>query len=295
MRVDPHLLGLSILDLLERDVIVEHRHTSTGWLAYKRARPEPIEAKLADLVPLYHQISQGEFPNRVGDALEIAVLSGLRALAAKDSRFAYLGDFHLDAPKNAQGRYIKVEPPRTVSGGTTNKQADFMLIGFPEGIISIECKNYREWLYPRHTHIAHLIRKSYETNTIPLIVQRRIHYSTLSNFLEPAGIIAHETLYQYYPDDELALAARVKSVRGLGFSDVLASRVPHQRTLEFFTDRLARVVPPMAAKWARNREALYRYAIGEANLAETYTAIGSPAGGKWKAYGEQADFEGHEN
>ncbi len=295
MKVDPHILGLAIMDLLARDVITEHAHSGVkNWYAYKRIQPEPVAAKLAAIAPVYRSISQGDFPNKVGDALEIILLKTLQTLRNTDPRFNYLGSFLLDRPKNAQGRYVKVEPPQTVSGGTTKKQADFMLMGFEEGIISIECKNYREWLYPSHTQIRELIIKSYETNTLPLLVQRRIHYSTISNFLVPAGIMAHETLLQYYPEDEVALAEDVKRARGLGFTDVTASYDPHDRTKRFFTETLPKIVPSMAGAWAKNRDALYDFALGKQNIAQLYTSIGSPAGGKWKNFGEEASLEGHE-
>ena len=42
----------------------------------------------------------------------------------------------------------------------------------------------------------------------------------------------------------------------------------------------------MAAKWNANKNALLSYALDELNLAQLYTEIGSPAGGKW------TNFEG---
>ena len=44
----------------------------------------------------------------------------------------------------------------------------------------------------------------------------------------------------------------------------------------------------MAARWEASKAALYDYATKGINLAQAYTAIGSPAGGKW----EERDEEG---
>jgi hypothetical protein len=66
---------------------------------------------------------------------------------------------------------------------------------------------------------------------IPVLIARRLHYTTLSNFLEPAGIIAHETYFQYYPADKWKLAAQAKYKRSLGFTYITAVEIPHQRTV----------------------------------------------------------------
>jgi hypothetical protein len=77
------------------------------------------------------------------------------------------------------------------------------------------------------------------------------------------------------------LAAKVRDKRSLGFTDVLAQEEPHDRTVRFFQKTLPKIVDPMGETWHRNKDALLEYALGSTNLAQLYTAIGSPAGGKW--------------
>jgi hypothetical protein len=137
-------------------------------------------------------------------------------------------------------------------------------------------------LYPRSGILKELIIKATDLNAIPVLIHRRIHYSTITNFLKPAGIIAHESYYQYYPADKAALAADAKNPRLLGFTDVTASEEPHPRTGRFISDTLPKVSASMADVWNRNKQALRDYADGEINLAQLYTAIGSRAGGKWR-------------
>jgi hypothetical protein len=147
--------------------------------------------------------------------------------------------------------------------------------------LCIECKNLREWLYPEHPLIKELIIKAADLHMIPLLVARRLHYATRTNLLRPAGIIAHESLYQYYPLDQAEIAAQVKHARSLGFTDVLASEEPHARTVRFFSVLLPSIVEPMAERWNANRDALVAFAREEMPLAQLYSEIDSPAGGKW--------------
>jgi hypothetical protein len=160
--------------------------------------------------------------------------------------------------------------------------ADFFQFGHDPGSLCIECKNYREWLYPDHSMIKELIIKASELGSIPVLVARRLHYTTRANLLQPGGIIAHESLYQYYPLDAAELAARVKDARSLGFTDVVATEDPHPRTIDFFNKHLPSIVDYMADRWYRSEQALVAFARGEINLAHLYTEIGSIAGGKWE-------------
>src|SRR5262249_55412535 len=116
----------------------------------------------------------------------------------------------------------------------------------------------------------------------PVLIARRLHYTTRANFLEPAGIIAHESYYQYYPADQSERADKVRHKRSLGFTDVTASEDPHPRTTRFFGSILPKIVDDMAARWKANKDALWAYATNQIHLAQLYTRIDSPAGGKWE-------------
>ena len=115
----------------------------------------------------------------------------------------------------------------------------------------------------------------------PLLIARRIHYTTLTNFLEPAGIIAHQSYYQYYPADKQALVEKIRHKRSLGFSDIRATEEPDTRTLKFFHENLKTISDSMAERFRLNQSALEDYINEDINLAQVYNAIGSPAAGKW--------------
>jgi len=293
-RVDPHLIGLAIRDLLEQNRLRKHQHPSTGakpWYANPATSKEHVHERLETLAPLYDHISGHGFGNLVGDALEVVTFKCLDRVFLANHRFAYMGQFALTEPKNAEGRYRKIQPPKALSGGITTKEADFIQLGHNPGPLSIECKNFREWIYPHAESLRELIIKAAHQKAIPVLVARRLHYTTRTNFLEPAGIIAHESYFQYYPADKAALAAEVRHKRSLGFTDVVASEEPHPRTIKFFSEILPRIVDEMATRWNRNKSALLEYAADEINLAQLYTAIGSPAGGKWQDYDEADEWE----
>ena len=169
-----------------------------------------------------------------------------------------------------------------MSGNRTSNPIDFILHGFEQGSLCIECKNLREWVYPHHGIIKELIQKALDLNATPLLVARRIHYTAIRNLLEPAGIIAHETYYQYYPKTEAELADHVRHKRALGYSDVRATEDLTTRTSKFWLDVLPRIADRMALRFCQNKEALSEYVNDEIHLAQLYNAIDSPAAGNWR-------------
>ena len=276
LRVDPHLLGLAIRDLREQRRLAIHTHPSTAtlqWFSNLATSSARAQAKLSTIAPLYAETTSDGFGNLIGDALEIAVYKCLLEVEREKPRYSFQGKFDLSGPKNNQNRYNKSDPPKTVSNNTTTKQADFLQFGYDQGHVCIECKNYREWIYPNSKTIKDTIVKSYELGSIPLLVARRIHYSTFSNLLKPSGIIGHQTLFQYYPADKADFAAQIKHKDGIGFSDVMATETPHRLTREFFRDHLPEVVSVAAIRWARTKELLYEYATDQVDLSTVYLAL----------------------
>lgn len=284
MRVDPHLIGRAIVDLSELNRLITNNHPATGhvgWFSNPGRAAAEVTARVDFLAPLYASVSGHGFGNLSGDALEVIVWKALREVQARERRFAYQGHFDLTRPKNRQGRYHRVHPPKTMGEHTTQKEGDFFQFGHAAGSLCIECKNYREWIYPDHGIIKELIIKASDLGMIPVLVARRLHYTTRNNLLYPAGIIAHESLYQYYPADHADLAAQVRHARNLGFTDVLSIEEPHARTRRFFSELLPSIVPAMAAKWTRNIDALVAFANDEIKLHELYREINSPAASSW--------------
>lgn len=290
-RVDPHLLGLAIMDLQEQNRLKTAKHKATGpqrWYANRLTKAEEINPRLNELAPIYAETLAAS--NHVGDALEVITEKAISSAFHGQQRFTYQGHFLLDEPRDKHGRFKKFQPPKAIGPHSTLKEADFILFGFDQGPICVECKNYREWFYPHHGEIKSTIIKAYELGTIPVFVGRRIHYTTRENFFAPAGIIFHESFYQYYDPEHTELAAKAKEKSLLGFSDIRASHEPDTRTSKFFADYLPSLLETAAPRWAAARDSAYAYAKNEMNLAQLYTEIGSPAGGKWVTPEEPPPF-----
>jgi hypothetical protein len=83
----------------------------------------------------------------------------------------------------------------------------------------IEVKNVREWFYPDRTEIRELLFKCCALDIVPVLIVRRIHYSTF-NVLNPCGVLFHQTFNQLYPESAHDLASRVRDKRLLGYHNI---------------------------------------------------------------------------
>lgn len=282
-RVDPHLITYAIKDMVELNRLAVHvseKYPDVPWYSNVGTKPNKYSEPLETLSDLYHKVSSA-LSNHVGDALEVATFQALRMTRDIEPRYHFDGHFFLNRPKNNHNRFHQRKAPKAVGDNSTDKQPDFLQYGHNAGILCIECKNYREWVYPSKQFIKHHIIRCDEIDAIPVIIARRIHYSARTNLLEPAGIIAHESYHQYFPSDESETADMARDKNSLGFTDIFASEEPKSRTVDFFSKHLPSIVDEMGARWRANRSALVDYANGDIHLAQLYNAIGSRAGGKW--------------
>lgn len=291
-RVDPHLVTIALRDLEQtnRLRLLRHELTEPDWYSNPATKEKIYAPRLDELANLYAATTQRNMRNLIGDALEIITQKSLEIVESENRRFTFLGHFDFEKGKNKYGRYSKEEPTSRIRKNVTKKVPDFIQFGHDGGALCIECKNYREWIYPRSDAIVNLIIKSFEMDITPVLIARRIHYSTRTNLLEPAGIIAHESLHQYYPPEQSELVEKIKHKRMLGFTDIRASEEPENRTVKFFREDLPKLAPHMSVIWNRNKNFLYQYAKHEINLAQLYSEIGSPAGGKWQNREDQETY-----
>lgn len=112
-RVDPHLLGLAIMDLTELGRLKTATHAATGsqkWYANKLTKPDEIEGRLEELAQLYARTLQSS--NSVGDALEIITEKSIIAAFEGERRYSYQGHFLLKKPKDKHNRIRKIQPPK---------------------------------------------------------------------------------------------------------------------------------------------------------------------------------------
>jgi hypothetical protein len=112
LRVEPHVLGLAGLELLNRNRVAVHQHPLTdthSWYAPIRLPEAVYRQKLASLVETYLATTNATFTHVLGDPLEITVFKILREMKLSEPRFTYLGSFNL-AARFPDGRFRKTEP-----------------------------------------------------------------------------------------------------------------------------------------------------------------------------------------
>lgn len=100
-RVDPHLIGHAIYDLLKLNRLREHRHPATGnraWLANPGTADAVVAARLEELAPLYASVS--------GGGLEISLATPLRLsfLNVSTKSLRALPDFRIKARSTLTNR-----------------------------------------------------------------------------------------------------------------------------------------------------------------------------------------------
>jgi hypothetical protein len=272
-RVEPHILGVAGVELMERGFVKAYHHPTTGnhnWFAPARLSQGEVDLKLQQIVPVYLETTAANFTASLGDPLEISIFKILRNLKQQDPRFAFFGSFDLSA-RRPSGRYAKTEPPISVSGTTLNGPPDFFLFHPPTGETAlIECKNVREWLYPSSGLLKEMVAKALYCDMTPIIIARRIPYITKVALCAPAGIIAHETYNQLYPDTPYGhnLAARVGHIRGLGYSDVRANEEPLDRTITFFERNLPKLLAESAIRFRACRPILQKWVDQQMNWTD---------------------------
>jgi hypothetical protein len=97
--------------------------------------------------------------------------------------------------------YSKDDPPSVVGDLAIpgNKKLDFEIFTETAGIVGIEVKNIREWIYVDRPEVTEMLGKCCALNAVPVLIARRIQYETFS-VLNPCGVLIHQTYNQLYPN-----------------------------------------------------------------------------------------------
>jgi hypothetical protein len=62
MRVDPHLVGLALMDLVERELIAEHKSSGVqNWFSHRLERPDKIKEAIEKKVRSTRKYPQDRF------------------------------------------------------------------------------------------------------------------------------------------------------------------------------------------------------------------------------------------
>ena len=228
------------------------------WFYLVQAEMGSILRRLKELEPIHMATVDGVFTQRLGQALEIAVF---KALQGQESMH-FLGAFQdLDAHDDSS-LYSKEEPPTTVSGRMMSGKLDFLVVQ-GDVIGGIEAKNTRAWVYPDSSeYLTALLRKCCAVDAVPILIARRIHYSTFS-VLNPCGMIIHQTYNQRYPQADQQLAAQARDKNLLGYHDIMTGNEPDSRLVKFIDTNLPKLLPEFRNRFEQFKDLLAAYAAQE--------------------------------
>jgi hypothetical protein len=95
-------------------------------------------------------------------------------------------------------------------------------------------------------------------DVVPILIGRRIHYSTFS-VLNPCGVIIHQTYNQLYPSSAADLADSVRDRKLLGYHDVRVGNQPDARLTKFIHVNLPLLIPEARPKFEKFFDLLEAY------------------------------------
>lgn len=259
MRIDPHVLTSALKGLVTSGRVRKRQKAEIDWHYLPGTDSAVVEDRLQAQVPVYRDFVAPERSMRIGQCLEIMVY---RALIEQDA-VQFLGGFaDLDKHDDSQ-KYSKVEPPDMVDGRSIHpKSLDFLLNHPLAGWAGVEVKNRRPWLYPSFEEVKDLLRKAVALDCVPVLIARRIQYSTF-RLLKPCGVILHQTYNQRLPeaDRELADLARQKDL--LGYHDIRTGNAPDPRMSLFVGTNLPKVLPAARERFREHRDLLTAFVSGD--------------------------------
>jgi hypothetical protein len=257
-RIDPHILTDVRNRLKTEGAIASTTRLNAPWYYAGNTRPDVIEARLSELLPVYQACS--DIGGRIGQTLEIATYRALCQIPHAD----FSGRFR-DLDAHDDNTMYKKEEPQQHIGTRSLKgdvRLDFILRTPDAGPLGLECKNVRHWMYPHVEEISETLDKCISLDAIPVLIARRIHYATFAVFSK-CGFIFHQTYNQLFPSSFAELASKASDKNMLGYHDIRVGNTPDARLLKFITVDLPKIAAAARAKFNAHKDLLEPYANDE--------------------------------
>jgi len=155
--------------------------------------------------------------------------------------------------------------------------------------IGVEDKNYREWIYADSPKIRQLLRKCQAQDLLPVLVTRKVHYTTrlLFSFL---GGVAFQTHYQCFPLKYAERLAEAKHKDGLGFADIRFTEEPPSHVIRLFSEYLPRLFRPAWEKFRNNTDIIKAYVDEDIDYLHLIAELGIRELEEEEEYYEDDDF-----
>jgi hypothetical protein len=275
-RVDPHLLTKARIALANEGILQTRLHNENQWHFLAGSDRSFVDERFHELTALHAQTEVRSFTDRMGDTAEIAVLRAMQR-----NRLNFFGHF-TDLHQHGDGRrYTKHDPDFFSGVAIEGGKLDYILVHPSAGGMGIEIKNTREWVYPDKNIVTQLLRKCVQIDVVPVLMARRIHYTTFT-VLNACGAIIHQFYNQMYPSADAALAEQVRNKLTLGYSDVRIGNEPDARLLKFFADSLPSVGRQSREKFDDQKGLIEDYVRGNLSYAQFVAQLrGNPEHDEW--------------
>lgn len=261
-RIDPHLLTQARTNLTGQGILATRVGNRAQWHYLNSSDKEFVERRFADLTAIHAQTENRAFTDRMGDTAEIAVMKAMQR-----SRMSFFGHF-ADLHEHDDGeRYLKHDPDFFSGVAIQGGKLDYILVHPQAGGMGIEVKNTREWVYPDKDIVTQLLRKCIQIDVVPVLIARRIHYSTFT-ILNSCGGIIHQMYNQLYPFADAALAEQVRDKTKLGYFDVRVGNEPDARLLKFFSSSLSSTAAFSREKFNQCKPVIANYVSGALSYAQ---------------------------
>jgi hypothetical protein len=288
-RIDPHILTIAKKLLMDEGAIktypAEPKKNEIQWYYLNGTSEEDLIKRYQELEPIHRATVDPHFTKRMGQTMEIAVS---RALQGRSDLYStgHYSDLN-DHPDDKA--YSKDEPPSLVGNLAIpgKKKLDFEIFTETAGVIGIEVKNIREWIYVNRAEVTEMLGKCCALNAVPVLIARRIAYETFS-VLNACGVLIHQTYNQMYPKHDEGLADSVRKKHLLGYHDVRVGNEPDARLRKFLQVNLPSLWDEAREKFEAHRELLE----GFANRTVTYGELVAKSRGRDTEPPDSLDIEG---
>lgn len=226
-----------------------------------------VKRRFTELHALHMRTESRDFTLRMGQTAEIAVLRSLQL-----SRSHFVGHFE-DLDDHDDSTLYRKHDPDAVSGELIRGgRVDFVQFHPEAGPLAIEVKNIREWIYPDRSIVRDLLGKCVQIDAVPVLVARRIAYSTYSVLTE-CGVIIHQFYNQLYPYADSALADAVRPKLSLGYFDVRVGNQPDARMAKFFQESVPVIARRARERWGAHRDEVQAFCQNTMSYAEFVAAL----------------------
>ena len=174
----------------------------------------------------------------------------------------------MQAAPNVATKPHQVGNVTQINGNTTDGSLDtYGYFTSGQGTISraavplgVEVKNVRHFIYPDSSAIWQTLRCAVQLNCVPILVARRVHFKTFL-FCRAIGMIVHETQKQYFAAS-LADDPRLHACHDeLNFLDVLAWEEADPFIVDFFSNKIPKIIDRTVENFEKYSDLLRDYAV----------------------------------